>query len=297
VPYLITGDYYFLEELYFWASFALIGPNPEYRHRDWGYTLGDGQIRSEAWGLRSVAFAAFMAPDGTPESAYYTQKLMNNIAMREGRYDIRNGAFYDPSPSSRWSWGRSARGLNKPNPLYFLSRVEAGVTDPSIIDTTKACSAASPWMENYNHIVWGFMEELGYSQIATLRRTTARNLLHQILDPAYDPYLSASYRMPIAPLVSGGCGTPDTNNYFTSWTDVRNAFTQTARDQAQTYFTQGSSDVEHGYPHIAKAAASYLGPVSDGSLIGGNAWNWMASHVPNQTLENDNPKWSLVPRP
>src|SRR2546425_4871875 len=42
----------------------------------------------------NLAHAALAAPDGSPEKAYFQQKLNNNIAVREGKYNITDGAFY-----------------------------------------------------------------------------------------------------------------------------------------------------------------------------------------------------------
>ncbi len=73
-----------------------------YSHNDWCYVRD--QIRADAWVLRTLAHAAFMNPDGTPEKAYFTQKLLNNIAIREGKLDVRNGYGYS-GDNEKWQWG------------------------------------------------------------------------------------------------------------------------------------------------------------------------------------------------
>jgi len=49
--------------------------------------------------------AGFMSPDGTPEQAYFTEKLNNNLAALEGWTDITNGHFYNSSSTSIWYYG------------------------------------------------------------------------------------------------------------------------------------------------------------------------------------------------
>jgi hypothetical protein len=80
VPYLVTGDYYYLEELQFAASYDELWSNPHYRSEAKGYLRGaEGQVRGQAWALRTIAQAAFASPEGSPMKAYFTQMMRNNI--------------------------------------------------------------------------------------------------------------------------------------------------------------------------------------------------------------------------
>ena len=65
------------------------------------------------------------------------------------------------------------------------------------------------------------------------------------------------------------------------------------------FSTRQTTDVEHGYAQIVRAATSFLPGITDGSLSGQSAWNWMNSPtqgVSNQSGLNDNPKWAILPR-
>jgi hypothetical protein len=66
VPYLVTGDFYYLEEAYFWGNYALLAQWPVPRQD--GRGLMSDQIRGNAWGLRNIADAGSIAPDGEPEA-------------------------------------------------------------------------------------------------------------------------------------------------------------------------------------------------------------------------------------
>jgi hypothetical protein len=138
-------------------------------------------------------------------------------------------------------------------------------------------------MINYGHTVYGHLAELGFP-IQAVQRTTLIHLLHQLQDPSYNPFLADSYRIP----------TKDASGqYFTDWASIKAGYispNKTAFDPNNT------TDSEHGYAYIARAAASFLIGIQDGNLSGANAWAWLMANTPNQNVLNDNPKWALVPR-
>jgi hypothetical protein len=127
IPYLLSGDWYILESMYNVAGYDLMVPNPNTRLNNKG--LFAHEDRGVAWAFRSIAEAASLAPDGTPEKKYFTDKLMNNLAVREGSFNVTNGYFYQPcstNPFNKWTetsiWCIGKNAFNKfPNPLYFLS--------------------------------------------------------------------------------------------------------------------------------------------------------------------------------
>ncbi|WP_148045505.1 hypothetical protein [Salinisphaera orenii] len=74
VPYLVTGDFYYLEEMQFIASYVQLWANPEYRDYKKGTLRGaQSQVRGQAWSLRSFSDAAFATPDDDPMKSYFTQ--------------------------------------------------------------------------------------------------------------------------------------------------------------------------------------------------------------------------------
>lgn len=289
IPYLITGDWYFLEEMYFWASYDLATGNPDMncnycRVGSLGiFHEGSTEIRGIAWTFRNLADALLMAPDGSPEKKYFTQKMNNNIAVREGMYGITDGAFYDPGPNSLWTMGQNQFAAHLgPNPLHFLEQEGVG-TEGLNADVVQ--SGTSPWMVNYCHLIFGHLKELGLP-IAKLQETAARNLLNQIRNPDYNPYLTSYYRMPLFRRSDG--------KFFTTWASVKGGFPLS--DQTTTTWSGTPSDPNLSYPLLALAASSYLPGITDGALNGQDAWNWMKANVPNQNLLNDNLLWAISPR-
>jgi hypothetical protein len=45
-----------------------------------------------------------------------------------------------------------------------------------------------------------------------------------------------------------------------------------------------------------KAAASFGVGISDGTVTGQAAWNWISSHVGYQDMVGINPQWAILPR-
>jgi hypothetical protein len=85
IPYLVTGDRFYLEELQFWAEWNLTGTDPVYRNFGQGLVKFD-QVRAQAWSLRTLAQAAYITPDSSPLKKTFLRQLRANIAWYEGAY-------------------------------------------------------------------------------------------------------------------------------------------------------------------------------------------------------------------
>lgn len=302
IPYLITGDPYFLDEIYYWAAHNLLfstpgSSSPSSRHDSWGIlNEGNTEVRGVAWGIRSIGFAAFYAPDGTPEKTYFIQKLNNNLAVREGMLNLTNGAFYDPTAGSRWYWGRNTLAGGTDNQLNWPTRFAGGpIPDGS---GGAGCFSIAPWMSNFNLVAFAQLPDLGFPQAAPYAQLILKNLLHQILDPAYQPIpLLAGYyvstRADGNPCMTS-TGTPATTSY--NWTQVKASVPPSEMSAATNRWNAGIAVTDEAYPSIAWAAASYLPGLTDGSLDGQAAWDWMKANVVNQANNTINPTWAFLPR-
>jgi hypothetical protein len=84
VPYLITGDRFFLDEMKYWANYCLIGSQPDdYARNEAQGLLISNEIRGIGWALRNLADAAAFVPDNDPYRRYFAQKLRNNLEWLE----------------------------------------------------------------------------------------------------------------------------------------------------------------------------------------------------------------------
>lgn len=85
LPYLLTGDYYYLEELQFWAMYDVFASNPGYRENRAGL-LKPEQVRGQAWALRTLAHAAYATPDADPLKQHFLQILDANLNWYNANY-------------------------------------------------------------------------------------------------------------------------------------------------------------------------------------------------------------------
>ena len=82
VPYLVTGDRFFLDEMKYWANFCLIGTYQDSHSNQRGGSQGlfaPNEVRGIGWALRNLADAAAFVPDNDEMKAYFHQKVVNNL--------------------------------------------------------------------------------------------------------------------------------------------------------------------------------------------------------------------------
>jgi hypothetical protein len=78
VPYLLTGDRYYADEMAFWANYGMLRTRPADGVRGVGGILANNEVRGYGWALRNVADAAAYYP-GTAVSQYLSQKVEANL--------------------------------------------------------------------------------------------------------------------------------------------------------------------------------------------------------------------------
>ncbi|MBA4260891.1 MAG: hypothetical protein C0443_02390 [Comamonadaceae bacterium] len=89
IPYLITGDAFYLDETLFWATYNMISLDPSYRAYAQGI-VHEHETRSQAWALRSLGEAAFATPDSHPMKNHFTSRLNNNLQWYANHYQATN---------------------------------------------------------------------------------------------------------------------------------------------------------------------------------------------------------------
>jgi hypothetical protein len=281
VAYLITGRYYYLEELQYWASYVVghkqgcMGGTYA-RQGSAGY-LNDSEVRGDAWGFRTLVLGAFLSPDGSPEKLYYEDKMANNIAEWEGEHDL---PITDPARQTHWNWGnvnrKDSRGVS---PLGSWRNMGAGFIGPPL--DVSVSQGASPWEENFFTSACGMAKQFGYP-MNTLMRFLARRNFNILLNPATVPYLVEAYRYPTILVV--------TNNWVQTWGDFGNHYL-TLPTAWQT-----GTDVDHGYGYIALGTMSFLYDQAVDGYTGQQAWNFIKANKPEQNrFLTESPKWNILP--
>jgi Ca2+-binding RTX toxin-like protein len=72
VPYLLTGERWILDNLNAQAAYNVVSTWPDPRGNADDIVVRDAQVRTAAWSLRQIDEAAWIAPDGSAEKAYFT---------------------------------------------------------------------------------------------------------------------------------------------------------------------------------------------------------------------------------
>jgi len=162
LPYLVTGDFYYLEEMQFWAVLNPLGTAPS----NHGY--GQGllrwlQIRGQAWALRTLGEVAYITPDSDPMKAYFTKQLDNNLNFYSQTYVTGN-----------------------PNKL--------GMYDGSGEGAAEAVTT-SPWQDDYLTWAFGYLSDLGFTKALPILQWKAKFAVGRMTDPGFCWVMGAPYSM------------------------------------------------------------------------------------------------------
>jgi hypothetical protein len=264
-PYLITGDYYLLEEMMFWGSFELFESNPGYRNHSDGLVTSD-QVRGQAWSIRDLTYNAYLLPDAHPYKAYFTDKLLKNLAWYNNRYVI-----------------------NTDNVLGIITNGPAMPYNSGM--------GMAPWQQHFFTWSIGNAYKLGFTTSKNFLMFLSKYQTSLMTDPSYCWIEASAYSMNVRP--------SSTSPYYTNFGDVyKNTVASTisslacASQEMATALglkvgemTGYSSSVE-GYPSNSQPALAIL--VDTGMPNASAAWNqFMARSVkPDYSTE---PVWAIVP--
>ncbi|HUW83251.1 MAG TPA: Calx-beta domain-containing protein, partial [Phycisphaerae bacterium] len=257
VSYLVTGDFYYLEEMYFWAGWNLSDSNHDYRFDSLG--IFRDQTRGDAWAIRNVADPANLAPDGHSfDKSYFTSKTSNNINWWYDYYVV-NGDY----PSIHYWQDQDV--ISRPD----------GSLDPTCTHYT------SPWMDDFVLVVLGHMKETGWATTA-LMEWMGESIINRFSHPDYNWYRGAPYHIPVKYDAGGG-----TSARYETWLDVNNAFVD---DVGPSDFP--NPDFPSSYSYIARCAMTFVTHMPNGQAT----WNWLDGALYGKDGLNEDPRWAFLPR-
>ena len=95
VPYLLTGDRYYAEEMAFWANYCMLRTYPGDGVRGAQGILANNEVRGFGWALRNMADAAAYYPDASPVARISSQKVTEQPAVARR---LRERAGPGPNP-------------------------------------------------------------------------------------------------------------------------------------------------------------------------------------------------------
>lgn len=172
IPYVVTGDYYYLDELLFWNSYNLCQQNPglSYRAAEKGLTW-NSQVRGQAWNLRTMAQCAAIAPDTHPQKPAFIYQIENNFRWYNDMYPDNP----DANKLGIWSHGNAI-----------------------VYNQVNEDDALAAWMQDFAAQAMGHAGELGFTEAVRHLRWMAKFQVGRMIDPGYCwTYVPYSFRVRI----------------------------------------------------------------------------------------------------
>ena len=144
VPFLLTGDPYYLEELQFAATYNVLASGPQQR---FSYCIGFA-VRAHAWALRTLAHCARATPDDAPawvqSRAYWQEWMDGEREWMLGRYVNATAAPFTELPYAV---------------LHYMADTQ---NSPASSSMPPGC-VSQQWMEDYESVVLGHVVQIGYA--------------------------------------------------------------------------------------------------------------------------------------
>jgi len=303
VAYLITGKYYYMEETAFAGGYmtAWSGGCPGARRNGAAGVLDQPQPgRGVAWSYRAATHAWLSSPDGSPEQAYFYDKLENTIAAFEGNHGI---AISDPTRQTVWTWGNSSANQDPkgPSPLHFWNEGDPEFIESPVRTDGYLSYAWSPWEESYLFSVFGMGRDAGLDHVGDLLAWGANRWFHLALDTTNvnNIYLVGSYRFPTK-LAS-------TNNWLTTYAQYLTAYqgNGSGLPTSWTFFWSCNYAPDDDKRYEGMATLGFLYPYTADGFSGQAAWNTIHQSMWNtsgclpadfQNGSNASPKWDILAR-
>lgn len=289
--YILTGDFWLLEQLWFWTSWnsfqsAIGGANRFDSRGPLATSAGIvDQTRGDAWGIRTRTITAFLSPDDSPEKAYFTRIAEEAFTMWEGTRNISG----QNNKSPEYVWGQQI-GSQRYKVYATQSAVPVNHWDfgndravvSSGYDPTVVKAAVSPWQQHFLIVCIGRAGELGFN-VSSLLKWNAQYFESTFNNGGVAPWLLGVYTVPQVDA--------RTSTYFPNW-QATIAAMGTEAQTAESYFKRTVPNIDSGYAQFASAASAYLNPFYNSA----SPENFFRDNVRSVSDHSGNPKWRILPR-
>ncbi|HZW21721.1 hypothetical protein [Noviherbaspirillum sp.] len=299
LPYVTTGDYYYLEELQFWANYNMLKDNPRYREFAKGIVKSD-QVRGQAWSLRTLGHAAYITPDSHPMKKYFVDRVGYNI-----------------------DWYTATYVTGNPNNLGVIDGSGTLAFKPMAYTTPAgAKTGLAPWMDDFFTWSVGHLVELGFTNAKPLLTWKAKFPIQRLTGAGYCWIDGATYALAVRPTetsplyatigeayrstmrnASGGALTNSTGAAYLNQQCASQAMadwrTQYDRDRGVNRVAwkagemDGYATVPSGYPSNMQPALAVA--ATSGQANARAAWD-LFMRRPVKPDYSTAPQWNVVPR-
>lgn len=273
IPYLLTGDYYYLEELQFWAAWNPLRTAPSYRGHGKGL-MAWTQVRGQAWALRTLGQVAYITPDDNPMKTYWIQQLQNNLKWYN--------AHYTNNPNA-----------NKLGALHGLMPYNHH-------------RALAPWQDDYFTWMMSYLVDLGFDNARPMLEYKSQFPVGRMTAPGYCWVFASAYYLNVRESAHSRfyetfarVYAENVNRYADGSVDITKlpcGSEAMARQLGKRYKAGDMS----GYPWSPEGYPSYMQPALAAAVDAGypgamEAWRIFA----NRTTKPDyssHPTYAIVPR-
>jgi hypothetical protein len=268
LPYLVTGDYYYLEELQFWAMWNTFMSNPGYREYGKGLVKPD-EVRGQAWSLRTLGEAAYITPDADPLKSHFASFMNANLDWYNSNYTNNSGA----------------------NQLGMLTHGYAVGYENG--------TGVAPWMDDFFTAAVGHVAELGFEDAKPLLAWKAKFPVLRMNGKGACWIQGAIYALKVRDTATSPFYTGIGQAWRASQPQTLLATGCASVEMAQSLGLRvgemtGYSGSEAGYPSNMQPALAYAADV--GGYNGAAAWTAFSNRSvkPNYGL---GPQFAIIPRP
>ncbi|MCL2092753.1 MAG: hypothetical protein FWH12_01040 [Treponema sp.] len=262
IPYMITGDRWFLDELYYWGGYNLAfdlyhrNTRGDIPGADSSYGLIAGQLRGVAWGLRTLSDAAAMALDSDLEKNYFRSKLINNLSWFVWRNSGANGhglnaVLWRGTPHTSPSWPNS--------------------------------SLISPWQHDFMVLSAAHIarQHADMPNAAVLRDSIGKFTINRFIE--LPPYAGVAYRMPLSDKSNIHYTDGDWARFAADVAEYNN------NADPKIYFD--NQRYSYSYAAIALGASAVVSHLHGGRGV----YDFIKEHSNYNTWARNDPTWAFVP--
>jgi hypothetical protein len=267
IPYLLTGEFYYLEEILFWAAYNVFQHNPYYREFSKGL-VKPSDVRGQAWSLRSLGDAAYITPDNHPMKTQFVTILNNNLDWYNSNYS------------------------QNPNANIFGVIIEQAVIYNGGL-------GLAPWQDDFFTQSIGQLAERGFDKAKPLLAWKSKFTVGRMIAPGFCWIFAGVYSLNIR--------SSSTSPFYNSFAEAFDAskppeITTQACGSAEMGAALklaagemvGYSESSTGYPSNYQPALAYS---ADSGVAGAaQAWQKFMSRSVKPVDYSSSPQFSIVPR-
>jgi hypothetical protein len=293
IPYIVSGDFYHLEEMQFWANYCVTSKSPSYREFEKGLLKYD-QLRAQAWALRNIGDAAYITPDDHPMKSYFIRIVDNNLDYYNETYTNNENAI------NKLGWIC---------PVIAKSRVPDGVI-------------IAPWMDDFVTFAVGHLVELGFQKAEPFLAWKSRFPVGRMIGDNSCWIFASAYRT----IVSPSWDDAKAGIYFQTYDDIYNASLAWRENKTRDIFQEilnlecnshemtnllvqndilshgvngemigYTDDIMHGYQVILKTALAYA--LDSGAPGANEAWTLIQGRAQKPDFNHGACyQWTILPR-